>query len=269
MRQRTVCLGCHVPRPGITNSGTSSLKSNVRACTLLLHPPTLHPPPVPCSFCPRSLCIQVAHQNIVTGLQLGPPALNGGPEATVGCSATITVEYITEDGKPLPWEVASSNIAVLLGLPNPDGQEGAAAAGSKRKSAGSGNANLVVLAPDREASQAAASAGTSTGSDAGGGSGGGAGVCKVCFTTPELTLAGTYTLTAEYTETRPEMVAALSQQVSKRHKVTYPWQKLCKAYALLRVVFFGWSALHRRPLQQLQAIGGLLLFAKCASVLWN
>jgi len=159
-----------------------------------------------------TLVVKVAHQNIVTCLQLGAPALSGGQEATVGCTATITVEYVTEDGKPLPWEVASSNVAVLLGLPNPDGQEGAAAASSKRKSAGGGNANLVVLAPDREASQAAASAGTSAGSDAGGGSGGGSGVCKVCFTTPELTLAGTYTLTAEYTETRPEMVAALSQQ---------------------------------------------------------
>jgi hypothetical protein len=143
--------------------------------------------------------MQVAHQNVVTSLQLHPPALPDDHGATVGCITTITVEYSTEDGKPLPWEVASGNIAVLLGLPSPDGQEAATAAGGK-KGAGGGNSNLVVLAPDREASQAAAS------SD-------GASACKVCFTTPELTVAGNYTLTAEYTETRAEMVTALTQQV--------------------------------------------------------
>ena len=40
--------------------------------------------------------------------------------------------------------------------------------------------------------------------------------CVVCFSTPELTLAGLYTLTAEYVEGRPELLPAMPKPCGPR-----------------------------------------------------
>lgn len=62
-----------------------------------------------------------------------------------------------------------------------------------------------MLLPDEEATQAAAAASAA---------GEAAGMGAVCFVTPPLVAAGRYRVTAEYTETRAELLQALTKAVS-------------------------------------------------------
>lgn len=64
--------------------------------------------------------------------------------------------------------------------------------------AGGRKADALHLTPDRQASQAAAGSGA---------------VCTLSFNTPILTMSGQYSVTAEYNESRTELLAALSKQV--------------------------------------------------------
>lgn len=145
-------------------------------------------------------------------LEVLPGSLPAG-SAAAGSQLQLLVAVHTEDQQALPWDVLSSSLVLSLAPPNgPPAEAGEAAAGSKagKGKSSSRKADVIQLTPERvwdgeaegvepavaEAAAAAAQQG-----------------CVVCFSTPELTLAGLYTLTAEYVEGRPELLPAMPKQV--------------------------------------------------------
>ncbi len=98
------------------------------------------------------------------------------------------VEVTTEDGNPLPTDAAAAGLCVKLRAPS--AEAAAAARGDADADGANGGSGCVVvlrpLPPDPEASQASRG--------------------LWCFALPgELTAAGEYSVTAEYTETRQEL----------------------------------------------------------------
>lgn len=133
-----------------------------------------------------AMSIEVCAQNLVTHLELAPvrneeAAGEGeeGSETTFPAGAAITVQahVETEDGCPLPADVAASSLVLKV---MPPGITAAADA-----------ILLAPNAPDPDASQASRA--------------------LVSFTTPPLTVAGTYTATLEYTESRQHLLRALGK----------------------------------------------------------
>jgi hypothetical protein len=158
------------------------------------------------------MCVQVCQQNFVCNLELLPGSLPAAGSAA-GRQLQLLVAVHTEDAQPLPWDVLSGSLTLSLTPPNrPPAEAGEAAAGGKggKGRSSSRKADVIQLMPERiwdgdadgiepavaEAAAAAAQQG-----------------CVVCFSTPELTLAGQYTLTAEYVEGRAELLPALPRQV--------------------------------------------------------
>jgi hypothetical protein len=156
--------------------------------------------------------LQVCQQNFVCNLEVLPSSLPAAG-STAGSQPQLLVAVHTEDQQPLPWDVLSGSLTLSLAPPNsPPVETGEAAAGAKagRGKNSSRKADVIQLTPERvldgdaegmepavpEAAAAAAQQG-----------------CVVCFSSPELTLAGLYTLTAEYVEGRAELLPALPKQV--------------------------------------------------------
>jgi hypothetical protein len=157
--------------------------------------------------------LQVCQQNFVCNLEVLPSSLPAAGSAA-GSQLQLLVAVHTEDQQPLPWDVLSSSLTLSLAPPNgPSAEAGEAAAGGKggKGKSSSRKADVIQLTPERvwdgdaegmepavaEAAAAAAQQG-----------------CVVCFSTPQLTLAGLYTMTAEYVEGRAELLPALPKQVS-------------------------------------------------------
>eukprot|EP00775_Hariotina_reticulata_P002831 gene2831-3124_t len=170
--------------------------------------------------------VMVAQQNYVVNLEVMPASLPAAGNSTVGRVLQLLVALETENLQPVPWDVISSSLALALAPPFPgsalESTAGAAAGGgwgskaNGRKGSAKGSAprkaDVLSLVPDKlfdaqqvqldgwapELLQAAAVA-ASRG-------------CVVVFNSPELLVAGQYTVTAEYTENRPQLLPGLSKQ---------------------------------------------------------
>jgi hypothetical protein len=169
----------------------------------------------------------VAQQNYVANLEVMPASLPATGNSAVGRVLQLLVALETENLQAVPWDVISSSLTLALAPPDPGAAAElaaagptAAAAGGKghgKKAAGKGSttrkADVLALVPDKlfdtqedqpdgwapellQAAGAAAARG-----------------CVVMFTSPELLVAGHYTVTAEYTESRPQLLPGLSKQV--------------------------------------------------------
>lgn len=167
-------------------------------------------------------CLQVVQHNFVCNLSVVPASLPAAGSNAAGCSAVLLVAVETENQQGIDWEALSSGLSLSLEVP--DASEAAAAVagvtGSSKGKAGragkgSKRPEALVLSPEcllppddqkqveglapaaAEAAAAAAAAG-----------------CVVCFRTPQLTVAGGYTVAAEYRETREQLLAGLTKEVS-------------------------------------------------------
>ena len=118
--------------------------------------------------------------NFITDVAIDPDSLPDEP-LPAGSSFPITVRIQTEDGLPLPLEVAEESLALKLTPPN-------------------GNrADIVTLQP-------AAAVEASDMANAG------SAWCAFCFDSGNLTCSGPYTVTAEHTEQRPDLARALPKK---------------------------------------------------------
>lgn len=134
-----------------------------------------------------------------------------------------TVE--TENQQPLPWDALSSGLTLSLELPDAADAAAAAAgggagggsskggkAGRGAKGAASKRTETLVLTPEcmfgvpQQTEGLGAAAAEAAGAAAASG-------CVVCFRTPALTVAGGYTVAAEYRETRDELLAGMKKEV--------------------------------------------------------
>lgn len=118
--------------------------------------------------------------NFITDVAIDPDSLPDEP-LPAGSSFPITVKIQTEDGLPLPLEVAADSLTLKLTPPN-------------------GNrADIVTLQPTAivEANDMANA---------------GSAWCAFSFDSGDLTCSGAYTVTAEYTEQRPDLARALPKK---------------------------------------------------------
>jgi hypothetical protein len=165
----------------------------------------------------------VFQHNFVCNLGVLPASLPADDSSTAaGSSLVLLVGVETENQQPVPWGAISSGMTLSLEVPD---VEAAAAAGAAagagsskgkghRASKGSKRPEALVLSPvciltvqeiqsveglGEAAAEAAAAAAPSG--------------CVVCFRTPQLTSAGSYTVAAEFRETRDELVAGLKKEV--------------------------------------------------------
>lgn len=166
--------------------------------------------------------MQVVQHNFVCDLTILPASLPAADSNTAGCSAVILVAVATENQQPVPWEAISSGLTLSLEVPDAAAADGAAAAtgnastakGKAARGKASKRSEVLLLNPEclftpqeeveglgPAAAEAAASAAT--------------GGCVVCFRTPQLTTAGSYTAAAEFRETRPELLPGFKKEVSK------------------------------------------------------
>lgn len=152
-------------------------------------------------------------------LAIVPVSLPAADSNVAGCSAVLLVAVETENQQAIPWDPISTGLTLSLEVPDAAADAAAAAGpagGSKgkgaRSSKGSKRPEALVLTPEclfaaqqemeglgsaaAEAAAAAAAAG-----------------CVACFRTPQLTTAGTYTVAAEFRETRPELLPGLKKEV--------------------------------------------------------
>lgn len=132
----------------------------------------------------------------------------------------LLVAVESENQQPIPWEAIADGMTLSLEVPDAAAEAAAAAAGaagsSKGKAGRSSKAGkrpeALILTPEclfakqqqveglgSAAAQAAAAA-----APAG---------CVVCFRTPQLTAAGSYTVAAEFRETREELLLGLKKEV--------------------------------------------------------
>jgi hypothetical protein len=163
--------------------------------------------------------LQVVQHNFVCSLAVVPASLPAADSAVAGCSAVLLVAVETENQQAIPWDAISTGLTLSLEVPDAAADAAAAAGaagGSKSKGGRSGKGSkrpeALVLTPEclfaaqqeleglapaaAEAAAAAATAG-----------------CVACFRTPQLTTAGTYTVAAEFRETRPELLPGLKKEV--------------------------------------------------------
>ena len=123
--------------------------------------------------------------NFITDVAIDPDSLPDEP-LPAGSSFPITVKIQTEDGIPLPLEIAADSLTLKLTPPN-------------------GNrADIVILQPTAvvEVSDRA-NAGNAW--------------CAFSFDSGDLTCSGPYTVTAEHTEQRPDLARALpKKEISMR-----------------------------------------------------
>jgi hypothetical protein len=157
-----------------------------------------------------AVSVAVVPHNFVSGLEV---AAAGLPEegAPVGAAHTLQVDVATEDGQPLAWDAAAAGFQLRLEpAPDPDAPKGEP------------RPEPIVLVPDEAATRAAVEAAAGAGGEGGGGGGGGG---PVCFVTPPLTGAGRYRVTAQFTETRPELLQALPKAVGGRCASARPWAR--------------------------------------------
>lgn len=154
--------------------------------------------------------LQLCQQNFVANLEVLQCSIPAEDSCTAGCTLQLLVAVETENQQQIPWEVLSSGLSLSLTPPSGSEEAAAPAAGKKGGRVGGRKADIIQLSPERiwepqsggleQTAAEAASAAAERG-------------CLVCFSSPELTVAGQYTLTAEYTETRPELLPGLSKQV--------------------------------------------------------
>lgn len=150
----------------------------------------------------------MAQLNYVCNLEVLPGSLACEESISVGCRLHVLVAVDTEDQQPVPLEDLSSSIRLKLSAP----AAGAAASSSKGRKVAQ-KTDVILLdpagmwdpehAPDGLSSAAAEAAATNVGRG-----------CIVLFTTEELLMAGQYTVAAEYTEQREQLLMGLPKQVS-------------------------------------------------------
>lgn len=126
------------------------------------------------------LKLTMAAANFITDVAIDPDSLPDEP-LPAGSSFPITVKIQTEDGLPLPLEIAVESLTLKLTPPN-------------------GNrADIVTLQPTTVVeAQDMANAGSAW--------------CAFSFDSGDLTCSGPYTVTAEHTEQRPDLARALSKK---------------------------------------------------------
>ncbi|GFR47071.1 hypothetical protein Agub_g8758, partial [Astrephomene gubernaculifera] len=164
------------------------------------------------------LMVEMFSQNVVRHVAVAPYSLPQEP-LEPGVPLEIQVEVTTEDGKPLPYDIAAAGLALRLKTPSAEaaaaarGDAGAAvgAAAGGGGSAGNSAAACTVLLqpqpPDEGASPSSRSLWT--------------------FVTPgSLVVAGEYTITAEYVELRPELTRELSKSEHHVRSVSHAVQLL-------------------------------------------
>jgi hypothetical protein len=196
-------------------------------------------------FSARTICTvcwsQVVQHNFVCNLEVLPVSLPAADSNTAGCSSVLLVAVETENQQPTPWEAISTGMTLSLEVPDAaaDTAAAAGAAGSSRgKGAHSSKASkrpdALLLTPEclwadqqieglgvaaAEAAAAAAPAG-----------------CVVCFRTPQLIAAGSYTVAAEFRETRDELLPGLKKEVRIRQGTTFCLQPATITYHVLCIL---------------------------------
>ncbi|GLI61005.1 hypothetical protein VaNZ11_003267, partial [Volvox africanus] len=163
------------------------------------------------------LTVQVVAQNVVRHVVIAPCGLPEEP-LEPGSHLELQVEVTTEDGKPLPLEVARAGLSLRIKAPSAGAAAAArgtatsaitsmatAAAGPTGAGGSSAAACTVMLhpqEPDDGASQGSRMLWT--------------------FTTPgALLVAGRYSVTAEYVELRPELARELSKAEQSVRSVSH------------------------------------------------
>lgn len=138
------------------------------------------------------LLVAVAAQNYVTALALLPGGLPaaaagadgaaGAPTRHVGSSLSLVAQVTTEDGEPLPYDVAAAGMTLRLTFPNTTGGSG-----------GGDRIESVALSPECGKESCPAPN-------------------LFVFSTAQLTLSGTYTVTLVYVESRQELARTMPKQ---------------------------------------------------------
>lgn len=131
--------------------------------------------------------------------------------STVGCKLHLLVAVDTEDQQPVPLDVLSTSMQLSLLPPSPAAEAGTTS-GKGRKAVAARKADAIILSPQGlwdaqqqiEGLEAAAAEAAAAAAKRG---------CVVWFSTQELTAAGQYTITAEYAESREQLLIGLSKQV--------------------------------------------------------
>lgn len=164
--------------------------------------------------------VQVVQHNFVCNVAVLPESLPAADSNTAGCSAVLLVAVEAENQQPIPWEAINNGMTLSLEVPDAAAEAAAAAAGAAGSSKGKGGRSskagkrpeALILTPEclfaeqrqieglgPAAAQAAAAAALAG--------------CVVCFRTPQLTAAGSYTVAAEFRETREELLPGLKKEV--------------------------------------------------------
>ncbi|KXZ46758.1 hypothetical protein GPECTOR_41g723 [Gonium pectorale] len=159
------------------------------------------------------LSVEVVAHNVVRHVAVAPCSLPQEPLDT-GSHVELQVEVTTEDSQPLPHDVATAGLCLRLKAPSAEAAAvargdpsaaAAAAAGGGGASGSSAAACTVLLQPqppDEGASPASRALWT--------------------FVSPgPLLVAGEYTVTAEYTELRPELTRELPKSEQSVRSVSH------------------------------------------------
>lgn len=132
--------------------------------------------------------------------------------STVGCKLQLLVSLDTEDQQPVSWDILTSSIHLALTPPTVEAVAVTATSKGRKAAAAARKADVVTLVPAglwdpqqsieglEPAAVEAAAAAAARG-------------CVVWFSSEELLLAGQYTVTAEYVESREQLLLGLSKQV--------------------------------------------------------
>jgi hypothetical protein len=171
--------------------------------------------------------LQVVQHNFVCNLEVLPASLPAADSNTAGCSSVLLVAVETENQQPVPWEAISTGMTLSLEVPDAaaDAAAAAGAAGSSRGKGGRSSSkaskrpDALILTPEClwadqqqiEGLGAAAAEAAAAAAPAG---------CVVCFSTPQLTATGSYTVAAEFRETREELLPGLKKEVGFRQGMT-------------------------------------------------
>lgn len=145
---------------------------------LCLHA-TIHASTLQVALEEAELQLTMTTANFVVNIAIDPVSLPD--EATpAGTSFPVVVKLQTDDSQPLPFEIGSKNLVLKMTPPN------------------SSKDDIISLHPT------AACEASNKGNDNG--------WCAFSFESGDLNTAGTYTLTAEHTEQRADLLKALSKK---------------------------------------------------------